>query len=218
MDKIPDFTLIRSRRKSVSIEITPQAKIIIRAPIQISIEHIKKFVNEKRDWIENFMAKMQKHKVKQYTEGEEFLYLGNVHKLHIGNYRHIHVDSTLNFPNFLLFRIKKEIASWYMKQAKEIITGRTSHYSKVMQTRYKIITFSDTSSKWGSCTPENNLQFNWRLIMAPLLVIDYVVVHELVHTLEKNHSRKFWSKVELYKPAYRQYRKWLKENSHRLVL
>jgi len=144
-----------------------------------------------------------------------------VYKLKVGNYKNIHIDPPtdgLNFPNFLIFRAKKELDSWYIKQAKEIITKRVEHYSKIMQTSYKNISFSDTKSKWGSCGPDNALQFNWRLIMAPPLVTDYVIVHELAHTIEKNHSRDFWKKVELYKPAYRQYRKWLETNSHRLVI
>lgn len=189
---------------------------------------------------------MQKHKTRQYVEGEEFLYLGNIYKLHIGNYKHIHIahppvfDSKisqiqgtewartrtaqtqraggLNFPNFLIFRIKEELSKWYIKQAKDIITERIEYHSTVMQTKYKSITFSDTKSKWGSCSPDNALQFNWRLIMSPLLVIDYVVIHELTHILEKNHSRLFWRKVELYKPAYRQYKKWLESNARRLFL
>lgn len=222
MNQTPDFTLIRSRRRSYSIEITNLAQVIIRAPQHASRENIIKFVNEKNGWITMHLAKAQKHKTKQYVEGEEFLYLGNAYKLHIGNYKTIHIadppDGGLNFPNFLMFRAKEELVTWYIKQAKEIITGRTQYYSKIMQTEYKNITYSDTKSKWGTCGPDNTLQFNWRLIMSPYLVIDYVVVHELVHTRVKNHSRQFWSMVKLYKPAYKQYKKWLENNSLRLVL
>lgn len=218
MNQIPDFTLIRSRRKSISIQITSHAEVIVRAPLRVSDKYIKKFVNEKSDWIKDRVMKMQKHRTKQYITGEEFLYLGNVHKLHIGNYKQIHVDDTLNFPDFLIFRAKKELLNWYIKQAKEIIIRRVEYHSKIMQAEYKSITFSDTKSKWGSCGHDNALQFNWKLVMCSLLVIDYVVVHELAHTLEKNHSRDFWRKVELYKPAYRQHRKWLETNSPRLVI
>ena len=198
MDKTTDFILLRSRRSSISIHVTPKAEVIVRAPLNASEKYIKQFVNEKQNWIKKAMSKMQKHKAKQYLTGEEFLYLGNVYKLNIGDYKQIHVEdpasgidntAVLNFPNCLIFRAKKEIEEWYIKQAKEVITGRVEHYSKIMQTEYKSIMFSDTKSKWGSCGPDNALQFNWRLIMASFLVIDYVVVHELAHTIEKNHSQ-----------------------------
>lgn len=221
MDNTPDFILLRSRRRSISIHVSPNAEVIIKAPFRISDKYIKDFVIEKQDWIKKAMSKMQKHKPKQYITGEEFMYLGNIYKLNIGDYKHIHITPAtagLNFPNCLLFRAKKEIEEWYIKQAKEVITARVEHYSKVMKAKYKSIMFSDTKSKWGSCAPDNALQFNWKLVMTPHLVIDYVVVHELVHTWEKNHSHDFWKKVVLYKPAYKQHRKWLEDNTHRLVI
>lgn len=88
--------------------------------------------------------------------------------------------------------------------------------SKKMNTKYKSIRFSDTFSKWGTCFPDNSLQSNWRLIMTPITVINYVVVHELAHTTEKNHGSRFWNKVSLYTPAYKQHRKWLDKNKHLL--
>ncbi len=220
MNQTIDFTIIRSRRRSLVIQITPGKEIIVKAPLLTPQFIIKRFVNDKRKWIEKQTAHMQKQKAKQYIEGEEFLYLGNIYKLHIGNYKHISIASgnKLNFPNFLMFRAEKTLTSWYIKQAKEIITERTKHYSNVMHAEYKNITFSDTKSKWGTCDPDNSLQFNWRLIMAPITVIDYVVVHELVHTWEKNHKQAFWTKVRLYKPAYKQYIKWLKYNQSRMVI
>lgn len=218
MNQTPGFTLIRSRRRSLSIEVTHQAQVIVRAPLHAQEDYIIKFTHSKSGWIEKQIAKMQKYKTRKYAEGEEFLYLGNPYKLHIGNYKQIHIADTLNFPNFLEFRIKEELSKWYINQAKDLIKERVKHHSTIMQTQYKDIAFSDTKSKWGSCAPDNALQFNWRLIMSPLLVIDYVVVHELTHTQEKNHSRIFWKKVEQYKPAYKQYKKWLEENSRKMFL
>lgn len=149
-------------------------------------------------------------------EGDEFLYMGNIYKFHIGNYKEITFSDKLYFPEFLMFRARKEITQWYINKARKVITGRVKYYSALMKKNYKSISYSDTISKWGSCKGDNSLQFNWRLIMSPILVIDYVVVHELAHTTEKNHGKKFWKIVEEYKPAYKQYIKWLKDNSHRL--
>jgi len=118
----------------------------------------------------------------------------------------------------LLFRGKTELTNWYIQEAKRRITERVDFFSQRMNTTYRRISFSDTSSKWGSCFPDNALQFNWRLVMAPIIVIDYVVVHELAHTTEKNHGPKFWRIVASQKPAYKQHIQWLKENSNKLQM
>lgn len=220
MPSVPQPTIIRSVRRSISLHITPQGRLIVKAPIFVPERLIKSFIKEKEDWILKSLARIGKTKTnkKSYHEGEEFMYLGDKYQLHFGDFEEISVTNALNFPNFLVFRIKKELTNWYMKQAKEIITKQVDFMCKKINTKYKDIRFSDTSSKWGSCSPDNSLQFNWRLVMTPLTVINYVVVHELVHTIEKNHRQKFWSKVDLYTPAYKQHRKWLNNNKHLLEL
>lgn len=219
MSEIPDFKLIRSHRRTLSIQITRDGELVVKAPIFLPAMFIKRFVLEKKDWIHKHLVQKydtSTRQEKKYQEGEEFMYLGKKYLLHIGKFKEISLTDTLNFPDFLLFRIEKELTNWYIKQAKKLITERVEYYAKLMNADFTSIMFSDTISKWGSCSRDNSLQFNWRLIMAPILVIDYVVVHELVHTWEKNHGRKFWSKVGIYKPAYKQYRKWLNENSRKL--
>ncbi len=221
MSTIPNFKLIRTIRKTLSIHVTHDGEVIVKAPIFIPSGVVRQFVGQKIDWIKKHVAKTQKlsaKKKKQYTEGEEFMYLGKTYKLHVGNFKEISLTDTLNFPHSLVFRVGTEIKEWYVRQAKRIITERVKYHADIMKAQYINIKFSDTISKWGSCTAENSLQFNWRLIMAPILVIDYVVVHELVHTWDKNHGRKFWNKVSYYKPAYKQYRKWLNDHSRKLLI
>lgn len=219
MTDLPDFELIRSHRHSLSLQITLKGKLVVKAPYLIPMFLINRFVQERRDWILKHLKSAKESQVKNSDElhpGDEFLYLGNTYKLQAGNYKEISVSDKLYFPNFLMFRVKKEINEWYIRQAKKIITHRVIYYASLMKKKYVSISYSDTISKWGSCSADNRLQFNWRLIMSPIIVLDYVVVHELVHTTEKNHRRNFWKEVEKYKPAYKQYIKWLKENSYRL--
>lgn len=215
---ISDAKLVRSNRRSISIQITPDGQVVVKAPYLMPRFIINRFVAEKSDWINKHLEKMKKITIKRHTgeirDGDEFMYLGNNYKLKIGNYSEIKVAGALCFPQFLAFRIKKELTSWYMERAKTIITERVNYFSEELNVDYKYITYSDTVSKWGSCSHDNRLQFNWRLIMAPVLVLDYVVVHELTHIKEKNHGRNFWKEVEKYKPAYKQYIRWLKEHSH----
>ncbi len=218
MFSIPTPLIVRSVRRSISIHITPQGKLIVKAPFFVPERVIQNFIKDKEDWILKALQKVGKRKVnkKTYQMGEEFLYMGDRYKLKIGDFKEISVTSTLNFPNFQVFRIKKELTNWYIKQAKEVITKQVEYMSKKMNVKYKSLRFSDTSSKWGSCSPDNSLQFNWRLIMAPITVINYVVIHELTHTIEKNHRLKFWNMVDKYTPAHKQHRKWLNNNKHLL--
>jgi predicted metal-dependent hydrolase len=116
----------------------------------------------------------------------------------------------------MAYRGKYHLEKWYESEAKKIIKSLVDEYSKKLNLPYAAISFSDTKSKWGSCSSENKLQFNWRLIMAPLLVIRYVVIHELVHTIHKDHQAIFWNKVRQVNPSYKQQIKWLKLNGGRL--
>jgi predicted metal-dependent hydrolase len=217
MIDIPSYEIIRSRRKSLSIEIGKGGELIVKAPYLMPKFMINSFINEKQVWINKHINMVKKYSINQPDSQKNiYPYLGTDYVLNFGNFEQINVTNKLNFPKFLQFRIKKELLIWFQTQAKNIITERVEYYSREMKTDYMNISFSDTKSKWGSCSHDNKLQFNWRLVMAPLLIIDYVVVHELVHTKIKNHQRSFWHEVEKIKPAYKQYKKWLHSNSHRL--
>ncbi len=216
MSPLPPYTLTRGNRRSISIQFDRSGKLIVKAPHLVPEFLIKKFVTEKADWIAKHHDKLYSvqtaHK-DTINEGDIFLYLGKSHPLKFGTVSKIEIADALLFPAVLKFRVKKELHYWYQAQARTIITERVKLYAKEMNTDYLKLTFSDTLSKWGSCAPDNALQFSWRLVMAPLLVIDYVVVHELAHTRHHHHQRSFWKEVEKYKPAYKQYVKWLKEHS-----
>lgn len=218
MPDYPDYSIVRSSRRSLSIQILPHGQVIVKAPRLLPTFLIKRFVEQKKEWIQKHLQnKPQIRAQKHYVEGETFLFMGKSYSLHLGNFEKIFLGGTLNFPLALRFRAQKELSVWYFREAKKTISQRVEMYAKIMNTSYRKIMFSDTSSKWGSCSPDNSLQFNWRLIMAPLIVIDYVVVHELAHTMEKNHGRDFWVIVRKYKPAYRQYVKWLRDNAYQLI-
>ena len=100
----------------------------------------------------------------------------------------------------------------YKERAKGIISRRVQHYAQLMGVNYGRITIKDQKSRWGSCSEKSNLNFSWRLILMPIEVMDYVVVHELAHLKQMNHSQAFWEEVEKILPNYKEQRKWLKEN------
>lgn len=221
MSSVIEPQIIRSRRSSISIEITNGGNVIVKAPYLAPKFVIHQFVDSKKEWIEKTLEKVAKRKItkKTYEEGEEFLFLGNHYQLQFYNgIKIIPKDNILYFPKALEFRIRKELESWFKSQAADIIAKRVDFHAKKMDATYKDIFFSDTSSKWGTCFADNRLQFNWRLVMTPLMVLDYVVIHELTHTTEKHHQDSFWRRVRLFTPAYRQHRKWLEQNAHLLQI
>jgi predicted metal-dependent hydrolase len=220
MSSFPAPTIIRSRRKSLSLSIAAGPKLVVKAPLFITNGAIMRFLEEHREWIEKKLRVLEQvapDGKKHYTDGEEFLYLGTPHRLTIGDYQVIRAhNGILEYPKFLKFRIQKELEVWYIKQARHIITQQVKFYAEQMDVSYSSINFSDTRSQWGSCSHDDRLQFSWRLVMTPLLVINYVVIHELAHTKEKNHSSDFWNVVRNYTPSYRQQIKWLKTYGHAL--
>jgi len=220
---MPEYkpTIIRSKRLSLSLQIKSDATLIVKAPLLTPEWVIKQFLKQHEEWIDKNMQKIEarpvvkKHK---YKNGEKFFYFGKEYVLEIGEYKEISfTNGKLHFPKFLEFRIQKELEGWYVKGARKVITEQLEYYAQEMKLSYNDVRFSDTLSKWGSCTHDNRLQFNWRLIMAPILAINYVVVHELAHTVEKNHSQDFWRIVGKYNPTFRHQRNWLNTHGHLLM-
>jgi predicted metal-dependent hydrolase len=113
---------------------------------------------------------------------------------------------------------KDILIAWYKAQACQKISERVDWHSSLSGLKYNKIKISGAQKRWGSCSAKGNLNFSWRLIMAPLRVIDYVVVHELAHLEENNHSKRFWNKIKIMMPDYKEHKEWLKENRHLLVI
>ncbi|MCX5713709.1 MAG: SprT family zinc-dependent metalloprotease [Candidatus Omnitrophica bacterium] len=110
------------------------------------------------------------------------------------------------------------LIGWYKAQALEKISERCRFYAGVTGFEYKVVRISNAVKRWGSCSPSGRLNFSWRLAMAPLEVIDYVVIHEIMHLSERNHSRRFWDKVEAVLPGYKKCESWLRMNGYLLTL
>lgn len=157
---------------------------------------------------------------KQFQTGEEFLYLGKKYPLVVTN----DISQALIFNNgFYLHTFNQKNAetyfhNWYKKQAVQLFSKRTANYASQILVEYTSVTLSSATAKWGSCSHDNRLMFNWRLIMAPIPVIDSVIFHELAHVLEKNHTKRFWRKVTMWYPTYEINKAWLDKHGHTLVL
>ena len=177
------YQIIRSRRKTVSLEIKPDGTILVRAPLGVLESRIQKFVEEKQEWILKNLAKIQKRD----EQREQITRLSALERQHLQN------------------------------KAGVVIPRRVSYFAEKIGVSYGKITLRQQKTRWGSCAVNGNLNFNWLLILAPPQVLDYVVVHELCHRIDMNHSRAFWEEVEAVLPDYRERQRWLKDNGWRLM-
>ena len=179
-----EYTLIRSRRKTISLEINNKAELIVRAPMRVPNYEIQRFVDEKSSWIEKHIASVRKRMEKA--------------------------------------RDIEPVGRWELRdlteEALRVLPARVKHYAEIIGVTYGHITIRNQKTLWGSCSSKGNLNFNCMLMRAPEHIQDYVVVHELCHRKEMNHSKRFWELVCEVIPDYRQCRKWLKEEGQALLI
>lgn len=180
-----EITLIRSRRKSLAIEITPELQVVVRAPARMPVREINAFVQEKDDWIRAHLQQMAEKKRLREQYREQAL--------------------------------SKEELQELATQAMKLIPQKVHYYAQIIGVTYGRVTIRNQRTRWGSCSGKGNLNFNCLLLLMPEEVLDYVVVHELCHRKEMNHSARFWEEVEKILPDYRQRRKWLKDNGGRIM-
>jgi len=213
--------IIRSKRKTLSLSINENADLVVRAPHRASYDEIQKFISEKSTWINNKqrLIKAQLEDNENQHLSSQFLYLGSLYPLKIDNSNVEPISfngQMFTITNFNRERISLPLKCWYKKRFIEVALPRLSYFSDKYKLKVNQVRVKEQKTLWGSCSSKNNINLNYLLIMAPMKVIDYVIVHELVHTIHKNHSAKFWQKVETIIPNYKDARKWLKENGYRL--
>ena len=217
--------LIRSSRRSIALIVTADGKVVVRAPKRATRAEIFAFVNEKADWIRAKQAEAKNWRAEraapQFISGETFLYLGKRCPLDIVTRPGMTlalVDGHFQLSAQAQPHALELFTAWYKLQARRILNERVSFYASQHHLSYNKLRISSARTRWGSCSSKGTLSFSWRLAMAPLEVIDYVVVHELAHTLQPNHSDKFWQQVAAILPEFAGCRQWLKQNSHKLTL
>lgn len=221
MEEIKISKIIRSKRKTIALVLTHDATLVIRAPLKTPVDYLENLVNKKRDWIRAKLQEIQnkpKSKAKEFVNGESFYYLGKSYRLKIVDC--VGIDIELK-DNLLLSQAKVPCArdvviKWYKSVAEKKIKERCEWYSSLTGYKPLSIKITDAQKRWGSSGPKGTVNFSWRLIMAPLEIIDYVIVHELVHLEQRDHSRFFWNKVKSILPDFKKRQKWLKDNGRAL--
>lgn len=167
------YTLKRSNRKTISIEITKQMEVLARAPMKMPRSDIDRFVKDHANWIEKSMDRMKARLENHREPGEEE-------------------------------------AAMLRKKAAEYIPAAVEHYSSLMGLKAAYVKITSAKTRFGSCGPKNGICFSWRLMQYPKEAIDYVVVHELAHTVHKNHGMLFYKCIEKIMPDYKERRALLK--------
>lgn len=222
-DKAPEIKIdeiVRSNRKTIAFYIKSDARFIVRAPFKAPERLIFEFVEKKKDWIIKTQGKArEKHKTivrKEYVSGEKFLYLGKIYTLDFdsGIEEVTLTEDKILLPDSAREKARENLLRWYLHRAYEIIPKSVPLLSVHSGLKYSSVKLSNAKRRWGSCSTKNTINLSWRLIMASQEVIDYVVVHELVHTEVRNHSKSFWDKVGKLMPDYKHRLKWLKENQN----
>jgi predicted metal-dependent hydrolase len=216
--------IIHSHRKTLVVIVQRDGKVIVRAPRGMPNNHIRRFVDEKASWIQKKKAEAQQRHAaasRRYAPGELFPYLGNNYPLVIsqGNGPDLALhENQFHLAQTAQLNAAQVFTAWYQKQAHRTIPPRVRVLADQFGLAFERVRISSARTRWGSCSSRGTLSFTWRLVMAPSEVIDYVIVHELAHTVVQNHSASFWAKVTELMPDYAARLEWLKKNGYRLSL
>lgn len=219
---MPIDLLLRSKRKTVALIIEHDGRLIVRAPLRLSLKRIEAMVAEKAAWIEQKQEQVRAAhpKLPQFAAGEAFWYLGKRCPLEIvpASTPLVWSGGRFHLSQAVQSKAREVFTRWYKNQARSLITARVEAFAGQHGFVYQNIRVSSARTRWGSCSAKGTLSFTWRLVMAPLEVIDYVVVHELAHLKQPNHSTRFWELVQAILPDYKTRRQWLKTNGRGLNL
>ena len=219
------YTIQRSaKRRKLTITVERDRSVVVQAPEGMSEEKIRQVVESRRQWIYEKTGHPQKYQGlphapgKELVSGESALYLGRQYRIEVVKTGLAGVRFTQRFfiPAIQGGKRVEALREWYIGKAKEKIVPRVQVHARELGVDVAETKIVDIRFRWGSCTVNNNISLNWRLIKAPMFVIDYVIVHELAHLIEANHTQKFWNIVYTQAPTMEKAKVWLKENGQLL--
>lgn len=224
-----DYKLKFSNRKTIGIKISMQEGLVVTAPFGCPQYEIDRALEKRKDWIEEKLGAMkrQRNLSNDRFPREKLLYLGRSYDIKIrysylktsqaklkDDYFEIRLNELLKFNRIKRTEaISKAIRQWYRDMGYKVMKERTDHYSGRMGLSYNKLMIKDVKSRWGSCSSNKNINYNIKLMLMPLELIDYIVVHELSHLVYMNHSKAYWSYVEKYMEDYKHRDRAIKELS-----
>lgn len=225
-----NYKIFRKKRKTIGIKITNKGEVIVTSPFGISNKTIENIIKKKSSWILSKLNIIKGEKLGEKTSlknGYKLLYLGIQLKLELIYKKTDNCNFIIDDGSFKVYfnsnieldgdTIKKHVIDIYKKQAKKVLMERTEVYSKLINVNPLKVTIKSQKTLWGSCSSKRNINYNYKIIMAPIEVVDYIVVHELCHLVHMNHSRQYWNVVQSILPDYKIRRQWLKDNGFKLM-
>ena len=218
----PDY-IEWSKRKTLSLSVMKDGNVVVKAPIGMRNETINHFVEEKQDWIRDKLFLINKTKVKfdDVVHYQRFLLYGNKYSLILDNVKKIETNDKFQIimPQKIdREKILKTLKNWYKKIAKQILEDRLKFIESRIKLKSSLLRISDSKGRWGSCNSKGVITFNFRVIMLPPAIIDYVIIHELCHLVEMNHGKNFWKLVETFLPKAPELKMAIKEYGFLLSL
>lgn len=221
------FTLVRSaRRKTVGITVDRDGSLVLAAPETYPLEQLEEFAREKRFWIYEKLARkdmlFRRPARKEYVSGETFYYLGRGYRLKVVDDSEPQPPLKLHQGWFQLRRsavpdARRHFVRWYSENGRRWIERRLERWAPRIGARPTSVRVRELGYRWGSCTPNGGLNFHWRSVQLPPSIVDYIIVHELVHLIVPDHSADFWRRLERAMPDYISRKEWLAENGARLL-
>jgi predicted metal-dependent hydrolase len=213
------YNLARSQRKTASLIIERDGGLTVRVPNHLTDTQVEQLLEQKRYWIYKNLATWRELNAsqgeRQFVNGESFLYLGRHYRLRWVD--HQEQPLVLKDGYFQLRRDAKIVAdpasifkAFYREKGYTKLSQRIAHYAPQLGVKTNTVRIMDLKHRWASCSSKGNLNFHWRTILAPLKIIDYIVVHELAHLIVPNHSQAFWHQVDKLLPDYREREHWLR--------
>lgn len=216
-----EYAVQRSaKRRQLTITVERDRSVVVHAPEGLAEEKIQQVVESKRQWIYEKINHPRKFRDlphgpgKERVSGESALYLERQYRIEVvrDGLNGVRFNRGFLIPAILGKRKEEALRGWYIGRAKEKIVPRAKAHARQLGVETAGVKIADGHYRWGSCTTRNNVGFNWRLIKAPMFVIDYVIVHELAHLIETNHTSRFWNIVRAQVPMMEKAKTWLKEN------
>ena len=222
----PEFIkIVKSRRRTVSLEINQEGVLTVRAPYGLDRTTIDDILKRHQPWIRKKRQEVQRRqelsRPKKFEDGEKFLWLGKEYPLRIvARVRPslVFTGERFELAASSILSARQLFEAWFKEQARFYLSSRLKEIARKTGFKYQKFRLSSAQTRWGSCSAKGTISLVWRLMMAPAEIIDYLIIHELAHTKEKNHSRAFWRLVEELLPDYRERRRWLRKNGYRLKL
>jgi predicted metal-dependent hydrolase len=222
----PEFIkIVKSRRRTVSLEINQEGVLTVRAPYGLDRTTIDDILKRHQPWIRKKRQEVQRRqelsRPKKFEDGEKFLWLGKEYPLRIvARVRPslVFTGERFELAASSILSARQLFEAWFKEQARFYLSSRLKEIARKTGFKYQKFRLSSAQTRWGSCSAKGTISLVWRLMMAPPEIIDYLIIHELAHTKEKNHSRAFWRLVEELLPDYRERRRWLRKNGFRLKL